>query len=55
MTMYNILMYKVSLNLLGNVIIDLQEDIKPHSQMIIDINRSSKIHGNRSHSRAQKS
>ena len=62
MTMYNILMYKVSLNLLGNGIIDFtevplsaQEDIKPHSQMIININRSSKIHGNRSHSRAQKS
>ena len=32
----------------------IQQDIKPHSQMIININRSSKIHGNRSHSREQK-
>ena len=40
-------MYKVSLNLLGNV--------TPHSQMIININRSSKIHGNqRSFTRAKK-
>ena len=31
-----------------------EEDIKSYSQMIINIDRSSKIHGNRSHSRAQK-
>lgn len=49
------IMYKVFLNLSGNVIIDYLSDyITPHSQMIINIDCASKIHRIRSHSSAQK-
>ena len=50
------IMYKVFLNLSGNVIIDYLSDYKltPHSQMIINIDCASKIHRIRSHSSAQK-
>ena len=55
MTTHNTLMYKVFLNLSGNVIIDYLSDyITPHSQMIINIDCASKIHRIRSHSSAQK-